>query len=433
MDYGYDTAGRRTSENTFGRLLQFGLDHSGNRTTLTWPDGNYVNYDVDGLNRTWQLRENNASSGAGVLATYTFDPLSRAQSISRGNGTSTGFGYDLASRLNSLTQVLSGTNQNLSLGFMYTPASQMRVRTSSNSNYDQVVATLSTSYAPDGLNRYGSVAGTTYTYDARGNLTSDGVRSFSYDPENHLLTETGGAGLTLSYDPLGRLYQGTSGSAVTQFLYDGDRLVAEYSGTSTLLRRYVHGPGTDTPVVWYEGSGLTNRARLHADERGSSVASSDGSGTGTIYTYGPYGEPNNWSGSRFRYTGQIMLPEAQLYYYKARVYDPILGRFLQTDPIGGKDDLNLYAYVGNDPLDRTDPSGLCDLACPELEADERAVLNGTMSQDEFIDRAGNRAAGATAGLGLLIAARSPRALAPLLKALFKHEVRTKEPDRGQIS
>src|SRR5262249_40931137 len=78
------------------------------------------------------------------------------------------------------------------------------------------------------------------------------------------------------------------------------------------------------------------------------------------------GEPayENWGGSRFRYTGQIMLPEAKLYHYKARVYDPVLGRFLQTDPVGYKDGLNLYAYVGNDPLSRADPTG--QLTIPAL-------------------------------------------------------------------
>jgi RHS repeat-associated protein len=80
------------------------------------------------------------------------------------------------------------------------------------------------------------------------------------------------------------------------------------------------------------------------------------------YVYDPYGNCRSGSGTcstgvPFRYTGQRLDPETNLYYYRARMYSSALGRFLQVDPIGYKDDLDLYAYVGNDPTDKTDPTG----------------------------------------------------------------------------
>jgi len=262
------------------------------------------------------------------------------------------------SRLTSLEQNLPATDNDQTLTFGYTSASQIASRGATNDAYHWAAPAVNAAYNRNGLNQYTSVGGVTFSYAGgdgqRGNLTSDGSRSFDYDLENRLISVSGSASLTLGYDPLGRLHQTTASSTTTTYLYDGDRLVGEYNG-STLTERYVHGAGVDEPLVWYHGAGATDRRYLIADNQGSIIAESGASTT--RYTYGSYGEPSSWSGSRFRYTGQIALPEVALYHYKARVYDAVLGRFLQTDPVGYQEEWNLYAYVRNDPINGTDWTG----------------------------------------------------------------------------
>ncbi len=95
------------------------------------------------------------------------------------------------------------------------------------------------------------------------------------------------------------------------------------------------GPSADETVVWYEGSGTSDRRWLHTDERGSVVTVTDSSGNVIgVNSYDEYGIPAAGNIGRFQYTGQAWMPELGMYYYKARIYSPTLGRFLQTDPIG---------------------------------------------------------------------------------------------------
>lgn len=277
--------------------------------------------------------------------------------LTRGNGVVTSYTYDPASRLASLEQDPSGSSHDTTFSFDHNPAGQITERTRTNGAYDWAVpSSFNDSYSANGLDEYTSVDGVTPSYDARGNLTDDGTTTYDYDLDNRL---TSASGVSLEYDPRGRLHE-VVGGATKRFLYDGADVIAEQDASGTVLRRYVHGPGVDEPLVWYEGSGTNDRRWLLADERGSVIGITDDSrSVPQVNTYNAYGVPGAGNDGRFQYTGQMWLEEVGVYHYKNRAYDPELGRFLQPDPIGSAGSINLYGYAENDPINRTDPAGLC--------------------------------------------------------------------------
>ena len=364
VGYVYDNAGRLSNTTANGKTISYLYDAAGNRTRMTWPDtAFFVTTAYDALNRLTVLKENDTAN----LASYAYDDLSRRTTVTLGNGTTTAYGYNAQGDMSSLAHNLTGTTHDQTYGYTRNQAREIVAHSWSNDVYQWPVvgnvANGTKSYTANGLNQYTAAAGSAVTHDANGNLTGDGTWTYGYDQNNRLRTATkSGTSATLAYDAEGRLRQSvvTAGTAATlNKAYDGVDLVAEYDAGGALQRRWVHGPGVDEPLVAYEGATTAAKSWLYADHLGSIVATADATGTNTaIYSYGPYGEPSTMTGQRFRYTGQQLIGGLDIYYYKARFYDPKLGRFLQTDPIGTQDDMNLYAYVGGNPVNFNDPSGL---------------------------------------------------------------------------
>ncbi len=210
---------------------------------------------------------------------------------------------------------------------------------------------------------FGRLGGGKWSQDGtRGNLTGDGTWTYTYDAENRLLTASKtGTNATFAYDLLGRrVKKSTGGGATTYYLSDGADEIAEYTGftANNLQRRYVPGPTIDQPIAMVTSAGV--RTFFHTDKRGSVIAMSDSSGNLNEgpYTYDAYGNMTGAStGVPFRFTGRRLDPETGLLYYRARYYDPVRGRFPQTDSVGYSAGMNLYTYTDNDPTDKTDPDG----------------------------------------------------------------------------
>lgn len=356
LSFTYNALGQQLTESgplgTVGR----GFYVDGTLKQLTYPDGYNVTYSYDATGGLSTI----VDPSAVTLLSVTYDALGRVQNSTRAAGPTEGRSYGLDQRLSTLTYGFTDTSKNVTFSYAYNLSGGSTSATPSNSAYSWTSSRSATAYTSDGQNRYTTVGGTSFSYDSRGNLSSNGVTSYGYDELNRLTT-AGTA--TLSYDALGRLTQ-TTGSATTQFLYNGAQIIAEYSSTGTLLRRYVPRPGLDQPVIWFEGtSTASSSARWFLPNAFGSIAAVGTSGSSTttlgINTYDEYGVSSAANIGRFQYKGMPWLPEAGVYHARARAYFPSLGRFMQTDPKGYADGLNFYAFVRNNPINYSDPTGLC--------------------------------------------------------------------------
>jgi RHS repeat-associated protein len=183
--------------------------------------------------------------------------------------------------------------------------------------------------------------------------------------------------VTFTYDPFGRRLSKTvhrqeidddedeaeddekESPRTTFYIYDNEDIILEYNERGQITARYTHGPGIDEPLAVEK---KRDNYFYHADGLGSVVALTDSKQKVVEnYDYDSFGNLKRHGHKvkqPYTYTSREFDEETGLYYYRARTYDPVIGRFLQPDPIGfDGGGMNLYAYVGNNPFGFVDPTG----------------------------------------------------------------------------
>jgi RHS repeat-associated protein len=371
IQYEYDAAGQPVSMTGPGGTIRYAYDRLGELESLTDTDGGRFSWERDLAGRAVRLSRPN-----GVTTTASWDLLDQRTRVTQLAADGTALDdvqYRYESPVGLMSQMINGRG---ATNFHYDTRGYL-----STADYP---VTAPSEFQPDefynydlngnqmqGSRRY-DTAGRLYEnpdyygYDGEGNqiwrapMSAPYPRtSFSWDAEGQLRKVVNPDGTTKAsyrYDPLGRRIEVSGPEGTKRFAYGiDDNALAEYDGHNNLAATNTFEHGLDRPLARHAAGrdyyqlqdGLDNVSAL-TDESGQVLER---------YRYGAYGQPvGSLASTRnpFTFAGREWDPGSSTYYFRARYYDPVNGRFLSEDPeISG----NPYAYAGNNPLQNRDPTG----------------------------------------------------------------------------
>jgi len=347
----YDELNRLTSiTNNEGLTTTFAYDALGRRTSMTHYNGVVTTYNYDAASQLLDLVHKHNFTTINSF-NYAYDKVGNRKTKADNNGTAN-YTYDTLNRL------INATNPFLSNPLESFTYDEVGNRTDSNQNG------LSTFNA---ANQLEGDADFTYSYDNNGNQiqktnnTTSAFTLYEYDAENKLIrvVREDGSIVNYKYDGLGRRIEKEVDSVVTQYIYDNEDILLELDGSNNIVARYTHGPGVDEPLIIEKGG---QSFFYHADDLGSITELTDTAGSvAQAYTYSSFGKIESQLDPAFiqpyTFTAREFDSETALYYYRARHYDPLIGRFLQEDPLGVANETNFYSYASNGPINFVDPFG----------------------------------------------------------------------------